>query len=87
MEREAYYARMAPLSGDRGYPPAGARDRYLPVPPPRDRLADRYAPDPRDRLMPPRSYLDERARGIPPDAYMRDRDPLAARPPPEYYDR
>ncbi|XP_055879259.1 RNA-binding protein lark-like isoform X2 [Biomphalaria glabrata] len=86
MEREAYYARMAPLPGDRGYPPAAARDRYLPVPPPRDRLADRYAPDPRERLMPPRSYMDERSRGIP-DPYLRERDPLASRPPPEYYDR
>jgi len=85
MEREAYYARVAPLPGDRGGPLG--RERYPPVP--RDRLGDRYPPDPRDRLPPPRSYLDDRARGIPPssDPYFRERDPLGARPPPEYYDR
>ncbi|XP_005090809.1 RNA-binding protein lark isoform X2 [Aplysia californica] len=91
LDREAYYARVAPLPGDRGaYPPAAAsRERYPPVPP-RDRIADRYPPppDPRDRLPPPRSYLEDRARGIPPpDPYFRERDPLGARPPPEYYDR
>ncbi|KAK3716930.1 hypothetical protein RRG08_026720 [Elysia crispata] len=81
MEREAYYARM-----DRGY--ASARERGYPPLPPRERLADRYPPDPRDRLMPPppRSYLEDRARGLP-EPYFRERDPLAARPPPEYYDR
>ena len=80
MEREAYYARM-----ERGYP---SRERGYPPIPPRDRLAERYPPDPRDRLMPPppRSYLEDRARGLP-EPYFRERDPLAARPPPEYYDR
>lgn len=87
MEREAYYARVGgSLPGERGYASAAAsRDRYPPVP--RDRLPDRYPPDPRDRLVPPRSYLEDRARGLPPDPYFRERDPLAARPPPEYYDR
>ncbi|CAG5118903.1 unnamed protein product [Candidula unifasciata] len=83
MEREAYYARLGPVPGDRGYPSAGARDRYPPLP--RDRLSERFPPDPRDRIPPPRPYLDERARGLA-DPYFRERDPLASRPPPEYYD-
>uniref|UniRef100_A0A0B7A558 RRM domain-containing protein n=2 Tax=Arion vulgaris TaxID=1028688 RepID=A0A0B7A558_9EUPU len=84
MEREVYYARMNTLPGDRGYTPAASRDRYPPLG--RDRLSDRF--DPRDRLVAPRSYLDDRTRGPPSDSYFRERgDPLAARPPPEYYDR
>uniref|UniRef100_A0A0B7A7V0 RRM domain-containing protein n=2 Tax=Arion vulgaris TaxID=1028688 RepID=A0A0B7A7V0_9EUPU len=82
LEREAYYARLNPLTGERGYPSTSARDRY---PLPRDRLTDRYAQDPRDRIIPPRSYIDERSRGLP-EPYFRERDPMAARPPPEYYD-
>lgn len=76
MERERMFG-MSPL--DR----AGARDRY-PLPLPRDRMGDRYPPDPRDRLA--RSFLEERAARLQ-DPYMRERDPISARPPPEYYDR
>ena len=83
MEREAYYARMGgPMGRDRmdGPPPPG--DRF----PPRDRMgADRFS-DPRDRLPAPRSFMDDRA-GPGADPYFRDRDPLGARPPPEYYER
>ncbi|CAG5134815.1 unnamed protein product [Candidula unifasciata] len=82
MEREAYYSRLGPL-GDRA---GGSRERLPPLIS-RDRLAERYPPDPRDRLAPPRPYLDERARGLPADPYFRERDPLPSRPPPEYYDR
>jgi len=57
------------------------RDRYAPPMPPRDRY-----PEMRDRLPPPRSYMDDRARGpLPPDPYYRDA--AATRPPPEYYER
>jgi len=48
---------------------------------------DRYPlPDPRDRMLPPRPYLDDR---LPPpaDPYMREREAYGTRPPPEYYDR
>jgi len=77
MEREAYYARMGPMRGG---------DRFSD---PRDRMgesrmgADRY-PDPRDRVAPRPYAMEDRARA---DPYFRERDPLGARPPPEYYDR
>ena len=45
--------------------------------------ADRY-PDPRDRVAPRPYAMEDRARA---DPYFRERDPLGARPPPEYYDR
>ncbi|BFZ07064.1 hypothetical protein BsWGS_10103 [Bradybaena similaris] len=76
MEREAYYSRMGPL-GDRAGP--APRDSRMPALMPRDRLPERYAPD-------PRSYLDERTRSLPTDPYFREREPLP-RPPPEYYER
>ena len=83
MEREAYYARLGgPMPGDRMG--AGGRDRYPPGAG-RDRMDDRF-PDPRDRLPPPRSMMEERSRALP-DPYFRERDPLGSRPPPEYYDR
>lgn len=72
-EREEYLA--ARLGG-------AGRDR---LPPPRD-LVDRFASDPRDRLPPSRQFMEER-RGLGPDPFFRERDPIAARPPPEYYDR
>lgn len=81
MDREAFYAR---LSRDRDLPLPGARDR-LPLP---HDLGDGY-PDPRDRFLPPRSFMEERSRGLGPasDSFFRDRDPIASRPPPEFYDR
>jgi len=81
MEREAYYARMGgPMGRDRmDGPPPG--DRF----PPPDRMGDRFS-DPRDRLPPARSFMEDRnPRGA--DPYFRDRDPLGSRPPPEYYER
>lgn len=76
MEREAYYSRMGSL-GDRAGP--APRDSRMPAMMPRERLPERYAPD-------PRSYLDDRTRSLPTDPYFRERDPLP-RPPPEYYER
>lgn len=76
MEREAFYSRMG---GDR-LPGGGGREPY-----PRERLDDRF-PDPRDRIPPPRPFMEERARGFA-DPYARGREALDARPPPEYYDR
>merc|ERR1712238_509774 len=74
MEREAFYSRMG---GDRL---PGGRDPY-----PRERPDERFA-DPRDRVAPPRPFMEERARGFA-DPYSRGRETLDARPPPEYYDR
>lgn len=80
MDREAFYAR---LSRDRDFPLLSDRDR---LPPPRD-FRDDYP----DRFMPPppRSFMEERSRDFGPlsDSYFGDRDPIASRPPPEFYDR
>ncbi|KAL8619666.1 hypothetical protein ACOMHN_019721 [Nucella lapillus] len=95
-ERDPYY-RLPPvdrylprLPPDVRYPPL-RRERFLPeergayLPDPRDRLYARERllyDDPYERLRPL-----ERAPPPPADPYYRERSPVAARPPPEYYDR